>query len=41
MKKYENFCKELINMKDEGLIDYYRNYINILDLEEIEDILVQ
>ena len=36
-----SLSRELINMKDEGLIDYSRNYINILDLEEIEDILVQ
>ena len=36
-----SLSRELINMKDEGLIDYSRNYIKILDLEEIEDILVQ
>ena len=31
----------LINMKDEGLIDYSRNHIKILELEEIENALIQ
>lgn len=36
-----SLSRELINMKDEGLIDYTRNYIKILDLEEIENILME
>ena len=36
-----SLSRELINMKDEGLIDYSRNHIKILDLEEIENALIQ
>ena len=36
-----SLSRELINMKDMGLIDYSRNYIKILDLEEIENILAE
>ena len=35
-----SLSRELINMKEIGLIDYDRNNILILDLEEIENILV-
>ena len=34
-----SLSRELINMKDMGLIDYSRSHIKILDLEEIENIL--
>lgn len=34
-----SLSRELIHMKDMGLIDYSRNHIKILDLEEIENIL--
>ena len=36
-----SLSRELINMKEIGLIDYDRNSILILDLEEIENILVE
>ncbi|MEG0050816.1 MAG: Crp/Fnr family transcriptional regulator [Terrisporobacter sp.] len=36
-----SLSRELINMKDIGLIDYSRTHIKILDLEEIESILIQ
>lgn len=36
-----SLSRELINMKDMGLIDYSRSHIKILDLEEIENILVE
>lgn len=36
-----SLSRELINMKDMGLIDYSRSHIKILDLEEIEDILTE
>ena len=29
-----SLSRELINMKNEGLIDYSRNHIKILDLEK-------
>ena len=35
-----SLSRELINMKDDGLIDYNRSHIIILDLEAIENILV-
>jgi len=35
-----SLSRELINMKDDGLIDYNRSHIMILDLEAIENILV-
>ena len=35
-----SLSRELINMKEIGLIDYDRNNILILDLEEIENILI-
>ncbi len=36
-----SLSRELINMKDMGLIDYSRSHIKILDLDEIENILVE
>lgn len=36
-----SLSRELINMKNMGLIDYSRSHIKILDLEEIENILTQ
>lgn len=36
-----SLSRELMNMKDMGLIDYSRNHIKILDLEEIENILAE
>jgi CRP-like cAMP-binding protein len=36
-----SLSRELINMKEIGLIDYDRNNILILNLEEIENILVE
>ena len=36
-----SLSRELINMKDMGLIDYSRSHIKILDLEEIENILTE
>lgn len=36
-----SLSRELINMKDIGLIDYSRSHIKILDLEEIENILTK
>ena len=36
-----SLSRELINMKDMGLIDYSRSHIKILDLEEVEDILTE
>lgn len=36
-----SLSRELINMKDIGLIDYSRSHIKILDLEEIESILTE
>ena len=36
-----SLSRELINMKDMGIIDYSRSYIKILDLEEIENILAE
>lgn len=36
-----SLSRELINLKDMGLIDYSRSHIKILDLEEIENILVE
>jgi CRP-like cAMP-binding protein len=35
-----SLSRELINMKDDGLIDYNRSHIIILDLESIENILI-
>lgn len=35
-----SLSRELINMKELGIIDYSRNYIKILDLEELEKILM-
>ena len=35
-----SLSRELINMKDDGLIDYNRSHIVILDLESIENILI-
>ena len=35
-----SLSRELINMKETGIIDYSRTHINILDLEEIENILI-
>ena len=35
-----SLSRELINMKDDGLIDYKRSHIIILDLEAIENILI-
>ena len=35
-----SLSRELINMKECGLIDYDRNSILILDLKEIENILI-
>ena len=34
-----SLSRELINMKEDNLIDYSRNYIKILDLDKIENIL--
>lgn len=36
-----SLSRELINLKDMGLIDYSRSHIKILDLEEIENILAE
>lgn len=36
-----SLSRELINMKDLGLIDYSRSHIKILDLDEIENTLVE
>lgn len=36
-----SLSRELINLKDMGLIDYSRSHIKILDLEEIENILTE
>lgn len=36
-----SLSRELINMKDMGIIDYSRSHIKILDLEEIENILAE
>lgn len=36
-----SLSRELINMKEMGLIDYSRSHILILDLEEIENLLVE
>lgn len=36
-----SLSRELINMKDMGLIDYSRSHIKILDLEEVENILTE
>ena len=36
-----SLSRELINMKDMGLIDYSISHIKILDLEEIENILTE
>lgn len=36
-----SLSRELINMKDMGLIDYSRSHIKILDLEEIENLLAE
>ena len=35
-----SLSRELINMKDDGLIDYNRSHILILDLESLENILI-
>lgn len=35
-----SLSRELINLKEAGIIDYSRTHINILDLEEIENILI-
>ncbi len=35
-----SLSRELINMKDDGLIDFNKNLIQIKDLEGIEDILI-
>ncbi len=36
-----SLSRELINMKEVGLIDYSRTHINILDLEKLENILIE
>jgi CRP-like cAMP-binding protein len=36
-----SLSRELINMKELGLIDYSRSHILILDLEEIKNLLVE
>lgn len=36
-----SLSRELINMKEVGLINYSRTHINILDLEEVENILIE
>ena len=36
-----SLSRELINMKELGLIDYNRSHILILDLEEIKNLLVE
>ena len=36
-----SLSRELIYMKEVGLIDYSRTHINILDLEEVENILIE
>lgn len=35
-----SLSRELINMKEEGLIDFYKNKFEILNLENLEDILL-
>jgi hypothetical protein len=35
-----SLSRELTNMKDEGLIDYYKNKFTILDLGALEDYLL-
>ena len=34
-----SLSRELINMKDLGIIDYSRDFIKILDKEELENLL--
>lgn len=36
-----SLSRELVNMKDEGLIDFYKNKIKILDLKSLENILIE
>lgn len=36
-----SLSRELINMKEQGLIDYSRSHIKILNLEEIKNILLE
>lgn len=36
-----SLSRELINMKDEGIIDFDRNIINILDIEGLENLLFE
>ncbi|MBC8591535.1 Crp/Fnr family transcriptional regulator [Wansuia hejianensis] len=35
-----SLSRELVNMKDDGLIDFYKNKIKILDLRKLEDSLL-
>lgn len=35
-----SLSRELINMKDDGIIDFYKNKIKILDVKELEDSLL-
>ena len=35
-----SLSRELVNMKEEGLIDFYRNRVKILNLEGLEDELI-
>lgn len=34
-----SLSRELVNMREEGLIDFYKNKIKILDLKKLEKIL--
>jgi len=36
-----SLSRELINMKDLGIIDYSRDFIKILNKEELENLLTQ
>ncbi|HSQ33719.1 MAG TPA: helix-turn-helix domain-containing protein, partial [Peptostreptococcaceae bacterium] len=36
-----SLSRELMNMKNDGLIDYDRNIVKIIDLEGLENILTQ
>lgn len=35
-----SLSRELVNMKEEGLIDFYKNKFKIIDLQELEDSLL-
>ncbi len=35
-----SLSRELVNMKEEGIIDFYKNKIKILDLKKLEDSLL-